>query len=211
MKLNDAYLCGNMDCDTVFSLKEQILSFPLISQHHPVCPICGSTYTLNLGRVLNRKEVKDETSSNSRVAVSASGSDRELFKPGAAYPLCPGSEESKFFTGSGNQKRTTESGGENLNSHKFGVETNRTKRAVLTLVDVVGVLFSHASLVFKAVSRFDANSKKLPAITQGRGCEHIDRSEDISGEAAYNEWRLSEGADIVQRVGPKSSGGQETG
>ena len=54
MKLNDAYLCP--DCDEVFSLKEQ--NIPHI--HHPVCPTCGTTNVLNLGRVLNRKEDPDE-------------------------------------------------------------------------------------------------------------------------------------------------------
>jgi len=52
MKLNDAYLCIQTDCDEVFSLKEQNLP-------HIHCPICGNRNVLNLGRVLNRQGGKE--------------------------------------------------------------------------------------------------------------------------------------------------------
>ena len=56
MKINDAYLCVQTDCDEVFSYKEQhYLYFS-----YPFCPICGCKNVINLAHILNRKEVKNE-------------------------------------------------------------------------------------------------------------------------------------------------------
>lgn len=153
MKLNDTYLCP--DCDEVFSYKDQHY---FITNHHPICPICGNKNVLNLGRVLNRKEGKDEIPTKHNIVHGYRDPDSQSIVNNSSCGISA-SENKPIETG-GNQDRTGRSGGENLGCGVSGKSTNGLVRATSTLVDVFGKLFQATSGIKKVLSGTHADSSK---------------------------------------------------
>lgn len=162
--LNDAILCP--DCDFVFSYKDQIHPY----NHYPICPICGNRHTLNLGRVLNRKEAKDETSTKHDIVGGRSVPDSKLSNTCSSGSS--NSIEAEFFTGSSDEGRSSKSRREDNEGCGSGIRTNWIKRTFFTGIDMVRILIQNLRYIKQAVSRFNADSKKLAslsALTQRRG------------------------------------------
>lgn len=190
MKLRDANLCP--DCDEVYSYKEQIHPY----NHYPICPDCGNKYSLNLGRVLNRKEANNETStdgsvgSNSRDPIPTS---IDKSKSGISN-----TKEEQFFTDVGNQERVRESGGEGAGCYIPCQQTDGVIRVLSTVFDVLGKLVRLQSDIGKELSRFNANPPKQAPCSSGGGCEHSDRGKDISRKAEDHKRGLQESFNSLQ-------------
>jgi hypothetical protein len=165
MKLKDAYLCP--DCDEVFS----------ITGHCPTCPVCANSHNLSLYKVLNRQEGKNET--DNRYIVSASGHIPvgRIVVTNAPGIGDDGKEEPA--PGGGDQGRDRRSGRKGPKRDFDGKQANGCQRAVSTLIDVFGILFSEQGRIRKELSGIDADTAKDPL----GGREHIDRRQDIPGEA----------------------------
>jgi hypothetical protein len=158
MKLNDSYLCT--DCDEVFSYKEQ---YYFVTNHHPICPICGNKNVLNIGRVLNRKEEKDEAYFDYNAVHGGGVSDSKLIIKDISDSCRK--PETKPIETSGNQERIRRSRRENFECGVVGKQTNGLVRATSAVVDVLGKLFQATSGVKKVLSRIDANSSKQKSDT----------------------------------------------
>jgi len=176
MKLSDAYLCPNTDCEQIFSYKEQIHPY----NHYPICPICGSKNALSLSRILNRKEEKNETSDQHDIVHSDGVPDSKSFNNGA-------SSNGFFKKGEqvaivGDQERIRRSRREDIAGNYISFSADGFARGIASLVDVLGVLLSAESSLKQAISRLDANSTKG---TLSR-CKLSDRSKDLSGEVKSN-------------------------
>jgi hypothetical protein len=158
MKLNDTYLCT--DCDEVFSYKEQ---YYFVTNHHPICPICGNKNVLNIGRVLNRKEEKDEAHFDYNAVHGGGVSNSKLIIKDISDSCCE--PETKSIEASGDQDWTGRSGREDHGCGVVGKQTNGLVRATSVVVDVLGKLIQATSGVKKVISGLDANSSKQKSDT----------------------------------------------
>lgn len=165
MKLNKAYLCP--DCEEVFSFKDNAPNFiassiiiqkqDLSIENLQFCPVCGNQHVLNIGRILNRKEEKNnETFIDSGTGGFIDHPDR---KPDISF-------FERFYTSStygcveiiGNQGGDRRSGQGDNGSREVSKQTDGTVGAIACLVDTLGELIQSEGCLKQTISRIDADS-----------------------------------------------------
>lgn len=195
MNLKNAYLCP--DCDEVFSIADVLHIEDHI--HYPICPICGNKNVLNLARVLNRKEEKNDETYFDYASVHGTGVPSN--KPVVSDSPDNGTREDAEQTADRSSKSgDREPRGENPFSNLNGLTTNFSVAGITALSHVFRILTEAERNIVKELPGADADSEEYASPASDRGCEHPDWRKDSFGETCDYKRRYSAGDSPLQGV-----------